>query len=366
MRTNCAAGFSRAPVYSARRGGFSLVELLTVIFIIALLIGILIPSLNAARNSAKKSSSKTMLNSLAVGLEMFKNENSSDFPQSHGYPPSFAHPPLTNFGATNDPIKGENPFSEDPQNPVTYGAQWLPMMLMGADAQGYIKRGSVPRKTPPLDPKEWYKPQADGKMIERATLYVTPDNAPMIKLKAVQGRAHSDFESNFNKLMDRPVFVDAWEQPILYYVASTTGKGTNMLSKERREDNNYTGGDQEKGTPFYFHQDNVGFTGDKVIDNTTKETNGWNFGTGARHAIAIAGDELTANQLIEEDNKETFARYIVDRKIYSNLLTLPTVDPKTPLRPVNSESYLLISPGVDGRYGTSDDVSNIPGFVNEG
>jgi hypothetical protein len=142
-----------------------------------------------------------------------------------------------------------------------------------------------------------------------------------------------------------------------------------MVSKERNAENSYSGGDQEKGPPFFFHQDNVGFTGDKIVDTTTKETNGWNFGTGARHAIAVPGDELTADQIVLEEHKETFAHYIVDRKIYSNLQALDlagTVDPKTPLRPVNAETYLLISPGVDGRYGTNDDVSNIPSFLNEG
>jgi hypothetical protein len=59
----------------------------------------------------------------------------------------------------------------------------------------------------------------------------------------------------------------------------------------------------------------------------------------------------------------------VDRKIYSNLLTLQEkhteIDEKTPLRPVNAESFLLISPGVDGKYGTQDDVSNIPEFDDQ-
>jgi prepilin-type N-terminal cleavage/methylation domain-containing protein len=86
-----------------RRSGFSLVELLTVIFIIALLIGILIPSLNAARNAAKKTSSKSMHTSLGVGLEMFKNDNGADFPQSNGYPPSFSHPPLSAFNRHDAP-----------------------------------------------------------------------------------------------------------------------------------------------------------------------------------------------------------------------------------------------------------------------
>ena len=351
---------------------FSLVELLTVIFIIALLIGILIPSLNAARNAAKKTSTKSMLNSLGVGLEMFKNENGSEFPQTNGYPPSFSHPPLTAFNYPFDPNLGEFPFIQN--NPVVYGAHWLPAMLMGVDNQGFIKKSAVPRQATPLEPFKWYTPEAiPGKIIDRSPLYVTPENAPIRKTSQLPGRMPED-DTLFpdrgdgkGTMSHLPVFVDAWEQPFLYYAANTAGKATNMVETERKVDNNYDTGDQGKGPPFYFHKDNVGFTGDKLTDPDQRTTNGWDFGSGAKHRIALSGAELTANQLIEDepDHKETFARYIVDRKIYSNLLTLKgagTVDPKTPLRPVNAASFLLISPGVDGQYGTQDDVSNIPQF----
>ncbi len=33
---------------------------------------------------------------------------------------------------------------------------------------------------------------------------------------------------------------------------------------------------------------------------------------------------------------------------------------KAQLRPVNADSFLLISAGVDGRYGTNDDITNFP------
>ncbi len=89
--------------------GFTLVELMTVIFIIGLLVGILIPSLTAVRNAAKKTSSKATLGALSTGLEAFKNDHSKDFRQTNGYPPSFAHPPIGTFNF--DPYDGEFPFA---------------------------------------------------------------------------------------------------------------------------------------------------------------------------------------------------------------------------------------------------------------
>lgn len=345
------------------RGAFSLVELLTVIFIISLLIAILIPSLNSARNAAKKITTAKEIDSVKVGLEMFKNENGPDFPQSNGYPPSFAHPPIS--GYTFDSYLGQFPFHDS--KPVVYGAHWLAAMLMGVDQQGYIKRSSVPRRTPPLDPPNWYRPDpfGDGKtVIERANLYLTPETTPTRKTKDLPGRQPQDFAAIFNEIQDLPVVVDAFDQPILYYVSNTSGRATNMVEKIRNQNNDYSGGTQRNGPPFYFHQDNIGFTG-------VAGTPGWDFSnTGGKHAIKVDGAELTAAEIIDESNRQTFAHYIVDRKIYAKLLTDAEpghagADPATPLRPVNADTYLLISAGVDGRFGSTDDVSNIPPFTEQ-
>jgi len=129
--------------HSQRRGGFSLVELLTVIFIIGLLIAILIPALGAARNSAKKMTTLKEIDSIKVGLEMFKGENGPDFPQTNGYPPSFAHPPIPGALTLAEASEGRFPFLDETKPKVT-GAHWLPAMLMGPDTLGYLKRSTVP------------------------------------------------------------------------------------------------------------------------------------------------------------------------------------------------------------------------------
>ncbi len=351
------------------RQAFSLVELLTVIFIISLLIAILIPSLNSARNAAKKVTTAKELDSIKVGLEMFKNENGPDFPQTNGYPPSFSHPPLP--GVTFDSYLGQFPFLED--KPVVYGAHWLPAMLMGVDQQGYIKRSSVPRRTPPLNPAIWYTadPSGQGKPIERANLYLTPETTPTKRTRELPGRPPQDIGQLFpdwDKMQDLPVIVDSFDEPILYYVSNTSGRATNMLEKEHNKDNDYSGsGAQTSGPPYYFHNDNKGFTG--VGDTPGDVIEGWDFSsTGGKHPIAVHGADLTADKIILDENRETFAHYIVDRKIYSQLLTQAergSVEQATPLRPVNADMYLLISAGVDGKFGTTDDVSNIPPFSEQ-
>ena len=65
---------------ASRRTGFTLVELLVVIGIIALLIGILLPSLSRARHSARSTVNLSNLRQLSTGMEMYRNEAEGRFP----------------------------------------------------------------------------------------------------------------------------------------------------------------------------------------------------------------------------------------------------------------------------------------------
>jgi prepilin-type N-terminal cleavage/methylation domain-containing protein/prepilin-type processing-associated H-X9-DG protein len=63
-----------------RRRGFTLVELLVVIGIIALLISMLLPALNRARESAKTVSCSNNLRQIGVGMMQYVNANKGWFP----------------------------------------------------------------------------------------------------------------------------------------------------------------------------------------------------------------------------------------------------------------------------------------------
>ena len=349
----------------AGRRAFSLVELLTVIFIISLLIAILIPSLGAARNAAKKAATSQQIKAIETGLESFKNDNGKDFPQTNGYPPSFSHPPITDDGGAvvfskQDSAAGKFPFLEN--RPVVYGAHWLPAMLMGVDAQGYIPRKAVPNDRRNM-PEQWYNPPAGVDAIKgRSPLYLDPNGVRLIRTMELPGRPPEDLETLFpdwDAMDELPVVADAFDQPLLYYAANTHGRESNMVGESHDPDNKYDGSaeTQEKGPPYYFHQDNIGFTG---LD----EQKGWDFGSsGGDHPIRVPGHEATPRQIVNKP-RESFAGYIIDRKIYQkHRLTGPDSKPPpntTPLRPVNPDTYLLISPGVDGFYGTTDDITNFP------
>lgn len=61
--------------------GFTIVELLTVLAIIAMLVGLLVPALNLVRNIAKETKQKAQLTTIGLALTAFRNDD-GDYPRS--------------------------------------------------------------------------------------------------------------------------------------------------------------------------------------------------------------------------------------------------------------------------------------------
>ena len=66
-----------------RSSGFTLVELLVVVSIIALLISILLPSLQKARDGAKRTMCQANLRSLGLGFHIYADAYNGIFPASY-------------------------------------------------------------------------------------------------------------------------------------------------------------------------------------------------------------------------------------------------------------------------------------------
>lgn len=99
------------------RQGFTLVELLVVIGIIALLISILLPSLNRARETANRVKCASNLRQIGQAILLYANENKGNYPRTI-YTKNSAPTAFTNPGA-------QNPFQGGPAANDVSAAAWL-------------------------------------------------------------------------------------------------------------------------------------------------------------------------------------------------------------------------------------------------
>ncbi|MBI5864435.1 MAG: type II secretion system protein [Planctomycetes bacterium] len=354
-----------------RAAGFTLVELLTVIAIIALLIGVLIPALSAARDQARKGATTQQLNAIEKGCVTFQTENEK-LPQSHGL----------------------NPFEQGNNAPPLSGAQWLALQLVGADMQGFVKptlandttytaAGPADGKIDYNDWRRWYTIEfdtvANSRKFSRVGPYVavdgktirspekfredrddldSPDGPDILRGNNDPVSPGTGGSSDFNNGRI-PFFIDSFGNPILYYAANA-GTETPLTLK--------TPADSAFRVGRYDQQDNAHFTGwDQqngrfpVTSSVNGDANaGWDLGgrgqqSGFKHPLGRFGLPAAAQPPYQWPEAETFAATICDRNIFD---TTAHGGNTGKLWPHNPDRFILVSAGKNGIYGDTDDVKN--------
>jgi prepilin-type N-terminal cleavage/methylation domain-containing protein len=279
---------------SSRKKAFTIIELLTVMSIIVILIGVLVPALNNVRRYAKKVKQLAQFNAINAAIELFSNEND-------GYPPSGA---LDGAG---------QPYC---------GAMKLCEAMMGRDLLGFhpdsVFRadGLDATGTRPI-----YLPTPDNVKARMGTL-LQFENANAYRIGTdIYGPGNTgSFNENIFVLCD--VYTRDMRtgqktgMPILYYKADTS----NYL----HDPNQLPEITDSKGN-IYNYWDNQALVGlGKPWEQSSQ-------GSSAPHSLANP------------------ARFY--RNTRNNQIT-------TVRRPYRTDSYILISAGFDGEYGTADDICN--------
>jgi len=274
--------------------GFSIVEMIAVVAIIAILIGLLVPALSQVQKMAATVSQKAQFSSISMGLEGFR-EDMGDYPDSR----------VTS--------------SIDYQ-----GAQKLAEAMIGMDGFGFHPNSRFRSDGTDAYGEPLYRPFIDLPYIHptypdwtlekniasRKGPYLELDTANAVKLKSI-------YPSGTDPLLgDTFILADKFKtvknivtgkktgMPILYYKADTikTGHSVPALAKNRST---------------YSYRDNEAYI-----------------------TLSPPFDSSSAHDM-------TAAIFYAE-----------TANPNFTERPHNSESFILLSAGPDGFYGTADDVYN--------
>jgi type II secretory pathway pseudopilin PulG len=312
-----------------KRTGFTVVEIVTVVTIIAILLGVLIPALSMVRNFAKETKQKAQFASIELALLAFRGDY-GDYPPSYGVilpPPTL----ITNY----------------------CGAQKLAEALLGWDlagfhpdsdwrADGYDENGFEYT----YDPDKIRRDPVDSTLYtltEREDLYLELGTANAFYLGTFTDPATS---VTYPGLYNDPTPLEAATFVLCdtfnIKTMTMTGPGGEAVTRKA-------------GTPILYYRANTSSkyeldSGDPPYQQPyNREDNVALINLGRLTQSGLFGEFHKLVNTAPNPGEVNFYEYITDPQLFAS----------TGRRlPYNPDSYILISAGLDGLYGTEDDITN--------
>ena len=277
-----------------KKSGLTLVELLVVLSIIALLVGVLIPALNMVQRTARETKQLHQFNTIELALEAFKNDY-GDYPPSDGW-------------TTNPSVQ------------LNYcGAQKLAEALLGWDLLGFHPRSDF---------------RANGRNDAGIYVYDANDTVLFDQRKGPYLELASDNVFKLgNTAYRQGLFMDTGPLvPDTYVICDAFAKQKIKLTN---------GKSVSAGAPILYYRAN---TSEKFIRRIYNPLD---------NDAIVQIKELADGPIV---NQHPLGMPDNDYLFFYDYIRDPKIDARDwPYRP---DSYILISAGADGLYGTGDDIRN--------
>jgi type II secretory pathway pseudopilin PulG len=274
-----------------KRTGFTVVEVLAAVGIIALMVGLLIPALSMVRNTARETKQKAHFTTIELALTAFKSDY-GDYPKS-----DWPLPPA--------------PGSD------YCGAQKLAEALVGWDLLGFHPRSDF-RSNGRND---------DGEFIYDANnpIFFDQRRGPYLELATFDA-----FRLGNISIREPGLFFDTRPlAPNTFVLCDVFGARKITLSN---------GKTLKAGAPILYYRANT--SGKTIRDIYNAQHN----------------DVLVQIKQQADNMEQPLSRPLGQFQYFYDYIRDPKISARPwPYRP---DSYILISAGVDGIYGTSDDIRN--------
>lgn len=293
-----------------KKTGLTMIELLIVLGIIAILVGLLLPAVTVVRKMAKETKQKAQFSTIELALATFKNDYGD-------YPPSYGWDYTKNVG-------------------LDYcGAQKLAEALLGWDLRGFHPKSAwradgldANLDTGSYDPARTRDADGDGipdTFDERKGPYLELASADAFRTSGPEGL----YFNSGTLHPDRFVLCDVFGRKRINVINQVTGEATRYKA----------------GTPILYFKANTAskYLGDPEVGSIYRIGDN-------RELIGLGSVEQMPQDIRPHpfNDPSNFLRAIIDPKV-------TTANRMWPYRP---DSYILISAGEDGLYGTPDDITN--------